>query len=261
MSEKKELSETVLKTFNSISVFVEDLSTVFERCRSISLFNKLIAGTTFRDHLAIERYIKAFKDFYQANPDFVTVKKISSPKIVYNDRIYIDVDWVMKHAGDNKDVIHSHLVTIYTVMNAGKKESLKALEILKEKANAENYLSKNEPDLAAELNLPDTKEGDFIKESLNGISALANEINLDSANANPAEMISTVMNSDFFKNFAQNMQTKFANGDINAQSLLQTVGAIVQQNGMGDQMEGMLSSMGGLSGLGGLSPQDNNNEK
>jgi hypothetical protein len=246
------LSETELKAFNSISTFVGEISNVFSS-KPISLYNKLIAGTTFRDIAAIRRYIDSFKMFFDNNSNFVTSKTLSeNSKIVYNDRIYIDISWVMKNSKENKDVIYNHLVTIYSVLYAGKKQATLALDILKEKANAEAYLQKNEPNVAEELNIPDTKEGDFIKESLNGIAELAKEIDLDSANANPAEMIGTVMSSDFFKNFAQNMQSKFQNGEINAQSLLQTVGSIVQQNGMGPQMETMLGSVNGMSGLSGL---------
>jgi hypothetical protein len=245
------LSETELKVFNSISCFVEEISSVFNS-KPISLYNKLIAGTTFRDVAAIRRYIDSFKLFFDNNNNFITSKTLSeNSKIVYNDRIYIDVNFIMRNK-ENKDIVYNHLVTIYSILYAGKKQASVALDILKEKANVEAYLEKNEPNIAEELNIPDTKEGDFIKESLNGIAELAKDIDLDSANANPAEMIGTVMNSDFFKNFAQNMQSKFQNGEINAQSLLQTVGSIVQQNGMGPQMETMLGSVGGLGGMNGV---------
>lgn len=244
------VTERELKAFNAVSELLLDLNSTFSKCKSISLFNKLIESTTFRDTKAIHRYIDSFKSFYSRNPKFVESKELGeSPRIVYNERIYIDIDWVMRKIDNNDDrnTIHRHLVTIYSLLNDGK-ETKKALELLRK-------VDVNPPhkgnSVADQLNLPDTTEGDFIRESLNGIGELAKEIDLDS-DTNPAEMISKVMNSDFFKNFAGSMQTKFQNGEIDAASLLKAVSGVVQDAGMGDEINNMLGGMGGLEGLSAL---------
>jgi hypothetical protein len=241
------LTETELKCFNCISNFVEDLNSTFERCKTINLYNKLISKTTFRDEPAVKRHIDAFISFYIANPNFVNNRTITdNPKVSYSDRIYIDISWVLHRSRNDKstnDAIYSHLVAIYTVLNAEKKEVLELYRNAKEsKIVANNSLTDS-------LAIPDTIEGEFIKDTFDGIGELAKEIDLD-ANANPGEMIGAVMNSDFFKNFAGNMQSKFQKGEINPQALLQTVGGIVSESGMGGELGSMLGGMG-MAGIGG----------
>lgn len=247
-------TEKDLKVFSCISDFLLDLDSVFDKCKSINLFNKLIEKTTFRDIQAIHRYINAFDSFYSRNPNFIKDKTLSdSPRIVYNDRIYIDVNWVMNKAGSDRSTIYSHLVTIYTILNSDKltkKQASKTLEKLKD----------NENDISKNLNIPDTREGDFLKESLAGIKDLTKEFDLESSE-NPAEMIGKVMQSEFFQNFSESMKSKFDNGEIDVQSLLKTVTGVVQDSGMSDDISGLMGNLdlGNLSQMMGVMQESNTN--
>lgn len=251
-----------LKIFLAISEFVNDISqeSNFAKIKNIQLFNKLLEGTTIRDTKAIGRYIQAFRDFFNNNKEYLTLKKFgSNTKIEYSERIYIDVEWVIKKlTAQESEVIYKHLLTIYGLMNTGK-ESKNAVELLKKTGNttvavSDNSLFKN----LENLETPDTPEGQFIRESLSGIADQFSNIN--TKDANPMQMVSQLMTSGFFQEFTQNLQDKFASGEININSLISTAGSMVGSDSGVDisQLTQMMGAMGAMNSLGGesISPTD-----
>ena len=261
-----------LKIFLAISEFVNDISqeSNFAKIKNIQLFNKLLEGTTIRDTKAIGRYIQAFRDFFNNNKEYLTLKKFgSNTKIEYSERIYIDVEWVIKKLTvQESEVVYKHLLTIYGLMNTGK-ESKNAVELLKKTGNSiavnsvagntavavnDNSLFKN----LENLETPDTPEGQFIRESLSGIADQFSNINTQ--NSNPMQMVSQLMTSGFFQEFTQNLQDKFASGEININSLITTAGSMVGSDSGVDisQLTQMMGAMGAMNSLGGesISPTD-----
>ena len=261
-----------LKIFLAISEFVNDISqeSNFAKIKNIQLFNKLLEGTTIRDTKAIGRYIQAFRDFFNNNKEYLTLKKFgSNTKIEYSERIYIDVEWFIKKLTvQESEVVYKHLLTIYGLMNTGK-ESKNAVELLKKTGNSiavnsvagntavavnDNSLFKN----LENLETPDTPEGQFIRESLSGIADQFSNINTQ--NSNPMQMVSQLMTSGFFQEFTQNLQDKFASGEININSLITTAGSMVGSDSGVDisQLTQMMGAMGAMNSLGGesISPTD-----
>lgn len=251
-----------LKIFLAISEFVNDISqeSNFAKIKNIQLFNKLLEGTTIRDTKAIGRYIQAFRDFFNNNKEYLTLKKFgSNTKIEYSERIYIDVEWIVKKLSvQESETVYKHLLTIYGLMNTGK-ESKNAVELLKKTGNSvavngDNSLFKN----LENLETPDTPEGQFIKESLSGIADQFSNINTQ--NSNPMQMVSQLMTSGFFQEFTQNLQDKFASGEININSLITTAGSMVGSDSGVDisQLTQMMGAMGAMNSLGGesISPTD-----
>jgi len=209
------MDDQKLELFNSIATFVSDLNTGFgKKYKPVALYNRLIEKTTLKHEEAIERHINAFRTFFDRNPDFVKTKQITNNSLIsYSDRVYLDIGKILHRSDhDSHEFIYQHLVTIYSLIYLGTEKSKEALNILQNCQQSESLPS----DMLSELNLPDSKEGDFLKHT---ISQMSQQIDMN----NPMGSMMNMMSSGFLNNFMSDMQNQMENGNIEVSNLLGTV--------------------------------------
>lgn len=128
------LGQSDLMAFNSISTFVLALGKEFgARQKSLALYARLVEKTTFTHTVAILKHVSIFKNFIAENHQAIeenSEAKLNGAKLIYSDRVYIDLKNVFNLADDDvKKVIWSHLLTIYGVIcpDSTAKEILKKI--------------------------------------------------------------------------------------------------------------------------------------
>lgn len=237
------MEDQQIRIFNAIASFVKDLDGGFgKKYKPVALYNRLASKTTIHDISAIERHIQAFDSFFSANPGYIKDSTMTrGTRISYSERVYLDIDNILaKTTQEEHKLINKHLVTIYSLMKLGTPEGKEALETLKT------------TDEALDLNLPDTTEGNFIKETLNEMTEQFDNMG---DNANPMMMMSSMMQSGFFTKFMGDLQSKFTSGDMDLRSLMGTVTSVISEatpegSEEAEQIRNFVSqSMGQLSSL------------
>nr|QBK87979.1 MAG: uncharacterized protein LCMAC202_03400 [Marseillevirus LCMAC202] len=214
------MDDQKLRIFNAIASFVQDLNTGFgKKYKPVALYNRLIERTTLRDTTAVSRHINAFRTFFNHNQTYIQNKSlVANARIVYSERVYLDIGHIVtKTETDTHKHIHQHLVTIYSLMNIGTPQGREALESLKQ-----DTVQNGEVD----LNLPNTTEGNFIKDTLTEMTEHFDNMEED---ANPMTLMSSMMQSGFFTKFMGDLQTKFSSGEMNLRSLMGTVTNVISE--------------------------------
>ena len=206
-----------LNTFKSIKSFIQDLDNSFgKRNKPIALYNRLISKTNENDTDSINRHISAFEKFYKKNSKYISSNVLESKsKITFSDRIFLDLDYIFSKTSKSEHKhIHHHLLTIYSIMNSDNDKGQQVLEKLKNE--------QKENDIG--IDLPDTKEGEFIKRTLTELTDQFEDID---ENANPMMMMSNMMQSGFFQKFMGDLQSNFSSGDMDIKSLMSTVTNVI----------------------------------
>jgi len=242
------MDDQKLRIYNAIASFVQDLNTEFgKKYKPVALYNRLIEKTTLGDVVAIDRHIKAFRTFFDQNPKYFKDARIKGDsRICYSDRIFLDIGKIMsKTDAKTHEYVNKHLITIYTLMNLNNEKGKAALETLKEKEPSTN-------DATIDIALPDTSEGNFIKDTLTDMTAQFENLGDE---ANPMQMMSSMMQSGFFTKFMGDLQNKMESGEMNLQSLMGTVTSVIgdvapQDGPQGEHMANFLNtSMGQVAAL------------
>ena len=218
------MDDQKLRVFNSIASFVQDLDTGFgKKYKPVALYNRLVARTTLRDTTAVDRHINAFRTFFSSNPQYIQSKNLATvARISYSDRIYLDVGRILsKTETDAHKHVHQHLMTIYSLMNIGTRQGREALETLKQTSEDDGDDGEK-----LDLNLPDTTEGNFIKDTL---TEMTDQFENMEEGANPMMMMSSMMQSGFFTKFMGDLQTKFSSGEMDIRSLMGTVTNVISE--------------------------------
>lgn len=219
MEEEQHMQDHKLKTFNAISSFVQDLNTEFgKKYKPVALYNRLIERTTIRDFVTVDKHIQAFKKFFESNPGYIKNKSITTGMVInYSERIFLDLSKIFsKTSSDSHKHIHQHLFTIYTLLNIGTQQGREALESLRANYKNESF---------AELELPNTTEGNFVK---NTMAEMVNQLgSMEEDNVNPMAMIGKMMSSGFVGKFMGELETKFQGGEMNISSLMNVVSNVI----------------------------------
>lgn len=248
------------KIFDAIKAFVQDLDDGFSnRYKTIALYNRLLNKMNLNDANLVYRHITAFELFYRNNPEYISEKKLTSNSLIrYSDRILLEMGKILNKCDPAAaDAIHKHLVIIYGLINVSSPEAsgaADALALLKNKPPNGGLPGRGVPD----LNLPDTAEGNFIKETLSEMSTQFEGIG---TGGNPMAAMQGMMQTGFFNKYMANLQSKFATGEMNLGSLMNMVTQVIQQTAPpgpeGDEMKKMLSGMvgGSLGGMANMTSQ------
>tara|TARA_A100001011_G_C14320875_1_gene850559 strand:- start:1666 stop:2631 length:966 start_codon:yes stop_codon:yes gene_type:complete len=203
--------------------------------RSLKLYAHLISKTTIAHEKPILKHIEAFRTFCLNNREAIenkNVKKIKDNQIVYSERVYINMKLIFSKADqETKNIIWKHLLTISALVDPTG-QAKKLLKEASEKAGVNggeaNFLndiiSKVEENVDPNANPMEAvssimKSGifqDLVSNMGNGlengsldlgrlmgtVQQLVTNLNPDQAcnngntnNANPAELINTMMNS------------------------------------------------------------------
>lgn len=216
------MDESKLQVFNAIAAFVQDLNTCFgKKYKPVALYNRLVEKTTLQDVNAIDRHINAFRTFFNRNSRYILKQELDSfSKVEYSDRVYLDISKLISSSSspEDKDVIHKHLVKIFSLMNSGTKEAREALETI---AVVQSAAVDNKD---FDIDLPNTTEGNFIKDTLDEMTGHFEGMD---QNANPMQMMAGMMQSGFFQKFMGDMQSKMSSGEMTIQSLMGTVTNVI----------------------------------
>lgn len=205
-----------LTIFNAIVAFVADLDTEFgKKYKPVALYNRLVSKTTPEDDPAIDRHIEAFRTFFKGNKRYIDNGDLSGDaKIVYSERIYLHLGRILsKTDNEAHKHIHKHLATIYSLMHIDTEDGQRVLEGLR---------TPQQP----ELNLPNTTEGNFVKETLDEMTAQFKNMDLEE-NPNPMALMGEMMQSGFLQKFMGDMKQKMESGEMDLQSLMGTVTGVI----------------------------------
>jgi hypothetical protein len=223
--------ETSLLAFKAICNFISDLSEEYgKRHKPLQLYKRLSSHTQISHDKAIRKHISIFQDFCVANREALTsqeVKKLVSKKIVYSERVYIDMEFIF-HVADkeNSQVIWQHLLIISALIDpAGK-----AKDILKKKAEEESKNEQNETNFLSEI-----------------ISKVEKNVRPDS---NPMEAFSSILQSGVANDLMSGMQGGLQSGKLDLKKLLGAVQGIVSnlESQAGEDSEAK-KTMGVLNGV------------
>lgn len=206
----------MLKSFQSIVKFVEDLSTEFgNKQHSLVLYNRLISKTNITHCDAIKRHIKAFYDFVSANNQCILEKditKMKEPIIMYSKNVNIKMDEIFKMADtEATHVIWKHLLVITNSIDPSTEAMNVLRKSLEEKSN----------------------EGEFLSSLVSKI-----ESSVDQNTSDPMSAIMGLMSNGVFTDLISSMNSGMQNGSLDIGKLFNTV-------------QGMMTSMGGMGGMGG----------
>lgn len=204
-------TDTSLVSFKAISDYVTSLGDLYsEKLRPLKLYCYLINKTTLSHSKAIESHINAFSKFCTINEKFIMNKnssEITDGKIIYSDKVYIDMSDIFKavekeeDSSDILDVIWSHLLTISALVNP-ESDAKKMLEIQKAKRSVEGG-----------------KEGDFMSNIIGKLSEHIGENN----SSNPMEMIASVAKSGIFTEIMEGMGKGLQDGNLDIGKLMNSV--------------------------------------
>ena len=209
---------TSLIKFKAISNFVKELNEVFSKeHRPLKLYEHLLKNTTLEHEKIINKHIEAFKKFCVDNRDAIMnndIKKITTSKIVYSNRVFINIHEIFKLADkETQNIIWKHLLTISALVDTMSK----AKQILREQS--ENDTNK-------------TQEVDFLTNIISKV-----EENVDSK-SNPMEAISSIMQSGVFTELIEGMGDGLQNGSLDINKLMGSLQGMLGKISQDDSGEG-----------------------
>jgi hypothetical protein len=217
--------------FKSITSFVNDLHIEFgSKYKSISLYHRLLEKTGLVHTNPILKHIECFRIFFNLNKDAMEStdsSKLVETKISYSDRVYIDIDNVLKNTDqESSKIIWQHLLTLWGLIdpNSQAKENLKML-----KSDDGN----------------ESKENDFLN---NIIEKVEKSIDPSKANGNPMEMVSGLMQSGVFNELISGMQGGLENGSLDMSKLMGSVQGMMSKLSPNGQMPPEISNMMSMMG-------------
>ena len=202
----------MLKSFQSIVKFVEDLSTEFgNKQHSLVLYNRLVSKTKITHQDAVKRHLQAFHEFVTKNGEAIIEKNISklrNPIIFYSNKVNIKTDEIFKMADkQTTEVIWKHLLVIMNSLDP----NTKALNVLKKSLEEK------------------THESEFLSSLVSKI-----ENTVDPSTTDPMSAIMGLMSNGVFTDVISSMNSGMQNGTLDMGKLFNTV-------------QGMMTSLGGMN--------------
>lgn len=227
---------SVLK-FKAITSFVNDLNDEFgSKQKSISLYHRLLEKTGIIHTTPVLKHIDCFRTFFVKNKEAMEkqdVSKLVETKIVYSERVYIDVKIVLEQSDSECSVIiWKHLLTIWGLIDPSSdaKETLKEL-----------------------VKVSDSKESDFLNKIIDKVEKSVDPTKMNTSN--PMDMVSGLMQSGVFNELITGMQGGLSDGSLDMSKLMGSVQGMMSKlspdgqippeiSGMMNMMGPMLSNMG-----------------
>jgi hypothetical protein len=222
--------DTSLITFKVICNFVNDLNSVYGlKHKPLKLYRRLVNKTQISHDRAIKRHVDGAREFCMSNREAIISSdhtKFKQKKIIYSDRVYIDMALIFRVAEkDTIPIIWKHLLTLSACVDPSSK--------------AKELLRKNAEDGKSGMN-----EANFLTDI---ISKVENNIE---PNANPMDAVSSIMQSGVFTELLNGMQGGLSSGELDISKLLGAVQGMVTSLGkqIGNDPEaaqamGMLNKM------------------
>jgi hypothetical protein len=204
----KKVSGVDLEIFQTILDFVTNLQEYFGNSKhvsvhSLNLYNRLISKMGFKDDDLILRHIEVFKVFCIQNRECIREQRTDfTTKIVFSEKIYIDLEYIFKHADiDTTKIIWEYILAISAFVDPENKTKQLLKDLIKDDNNENNFIV----DMISQLGSSGAVGG----------------------NGNPMEMIGSLMNSDLFSTIMSSMDSKVENGNLDLSKLMGSVVGIV----------------------------------
>lgn len=223
--------ETSLIAFKAVCNFVNDLEFEYgKRHKPLKLYKRLVNHTQISHDQAIRKHLGIFHDFCVENRDALLEQdkeKLVQKKIVYSDRVFIDMELIFRLAdAETTPIIWKHLLTISAIVDP----TGKAKEILK-RAKEDGKASGDEADFLTNI-----------------ISKVEKSVKPD---ANPMEAISSIMQSGIFTEMMSDLGSKKL--DLSkllgaVQGMVSTLGNQVGDDPEAKQAMGMLNNVSAMMG-------------
>ena len=235
-------TDTSLITFKAITNFITELHDFFgESHRVIKLYCHLINKTTLAHTTAINKHIKAFKDFCTENREAIYNKDdtlfTENNSIIYSQRVYINISELLCECNkDTSQCIWAHLLAISACVDP----SGGAKRILQEQIGNNNK----------------GLEVDFLSKIIDKVEK---EVDPD---ADPMQAVSSIMQSGVFTDLVQGMGAGLQDGSLDLGKLMGTVQGMVSKiNGEGSENDPAMSMMNNMmNNLGNVKNENSSDE-
>ena len=240
------MNDNSLIAFKTIATFVDELAESFkDEHRPLKLYSHLLKKTTLGHTKAIKTHIKAFTKFCLENRASIVDKKPEwkSPKIEYNQRVFIDMDAVFSLIGKDKEtqnIVWTHILTLSALLDP----TGQAKQILKEQAS-----SSDEGD-----------EAEFLSDIISKVESSVDP------NANPMDAVNSIMQSGVFTELVSGMGNGLQDGSLDLNKLMGTVQKMVTklndqvpEGEGGEQTVDMINTMMGTIQAGANNTQNGDN--
>lgn len=201
------INDSTLLIFKAITTFVHDMNEIYgERNKPLLLYAHLIEKTGIIHEEPIRKHIQLFKDFVTENEEGIMQKdegKMKSRMIQYSEKVYIDMDEVMKMSKDaplDRESIWKHLLTLSALLNP----SSQAKEILR-----------REKEASASSSSKETSEDDFLSGLIDKVGK-----HIDPTSSNPMDSMNNLMSSGVFGELMTSMDKGIENGTLDMQKMV-----------------------------------------
>lgn len=241
-----------------IRAFVDELVAAGfgQHQRSIALYNRLLSKTKDTDEEMIERHVSAFRNFSVQNKHAIAQKNaklFELERISYNDKVFINMRPVIKHAApENVDIIWAHLTNIASKFD-NSREIHDALNRIKSHTDddrsasdtsatgdSEQPSSSTDEDMAAILQMAGPNS-QIIEEI---VGMIQTKIVIDDTKS-PDEVVGGIVQSDVFGEIMKKVSTEMDEGRLDVGALLSTAQSLMggSAGGGAGNMMSMLGPM------------------
>jgi len=224
------MDDASILIFRSITTFITDLHEEFgEKYKSINLYHRLLEKTGLVHISPIMKHIECFKNFFVVNKDAMETRdltKFVETKIVYSERVYVDIVNILKHSDvECSIIIWQHLLTIWGLIEPTSLAKQNLKEIMKN---------------------DDSKEADFLNNIIDKVEKSVDPSKINTNN--PMEMVSGLMQSGVFNELITGMQGGLADGSLDIGKLMGSVKGMMTKMSPDGKMPSEISSMMSMMG-------------
>lgn len=195
--------------FNTICNFIRDLNGSFgARQKSLMLYGHLIEKTGLIHIEPVRKHVGIFKAFVEDNQEAIEArdrKLFRTGTIAYSEKVGIDIRSIFDTCDKEEEkVIWNHLLTISAVLNpvGNAKQILKSLETKKKGGGEDNFLK-------------------------NIMEKIGSEVENCGEDANPMQMIGSLMSSGALNDIFQSISSGMNDGNLDMASMMKSMQSMV----------------------------------
>jgi len=226
---------TTLVAFKAVCNFVKDLNFAFgDRLPPLQLYAHLLDKTGLINEEPIRKHVAIFQEFVEKNEEAILQQSVSLLQdhyiLKYSDKVYINLNAVIQ-LSEKEDIstLWTHLLTIMAILRPGScaKDVLRQYRALAVRDAPVEHKEEGEAK-QADMNDPFQNIGNIFQTLMSGMANMEGGGSGD-ANANPLEMLGSLMNSPVIASMVKNLNDgdldmpKIMDGMQKTLSTLQTV--------------------------------------
>ncbi len=191
------INDTSLLIFKAIASFIHDLNEIYgDKCKPLLLYSHLIEKTGVIHEEPIRKHLSVFQKFLVENDDAITKKDdtlLKETTLTYSDKVFINMKEIFDMAGNDKECIWQHLLTLSALLNP----TSRAKDILKQDK---------------EKKVP---EDDFLSGLIDKVGQ-----HMDPTSTNPMDSMNSLMSSGVFGELMSSMDKGIGDGTLDMQKMV-----------------------------------------